>query len=100
VRFTAPADNSGGKVVRYQIKCAKLPIVAYDEYDFAQDDGLKRNFWRAANLWDEPMPSRPGTMEQFTVSGVPSASQLYFVVVSYDDSNNRSKLSNIYLSSK
>ncbi len=98
VRFTTPADIGGGKVVRYQVKCAELPIVAYDEYDFARDDGIKRNFWRATNVQGEPLPSEPGTAEQFIVSGVPSAGQLYFVVVSYDDSSNRSALSNMALS--
>ena len=97
VRFTTPADVGGGKLVRYQVKCAELPIVAYDEYDFALDDGVKRNLWRATNVQGEPLPSEPGTAEQFIVSGVPGADQLYFVVVSYDDSSNRSELSNLAL---
>jgi hypothetical protein len=95
VSFTAPADVGGGKVVRYQVKCAGLPIVAYDEYDFARDDGVKRNFWRAINLRGEPRPSAPGTKEQFAVEGVPDTAPLYFVVASFDDSNNCSTLSNL-----
>jgi len=95
VSFTAPSDVGGGKVARYQVKCAEHPLVAYEDYDFARDDGLKRNFWRAANVSGEPPPSSPGTKEQFTVTEVPKARTLYFVVVSYDDSHNRSALSNL-----
>lgn len=95
VRFTAPADKSGRKVVRYQVKYAELPILSYDDYDFARDDGLNRNFWRAANAKGEPSPSSPGQREEFVVTGVRQAEPLYFVVVSYDDSGNRSLLSNI-----
>jgi len=95
ISFTSPADVGQGKVARYQAKCAELPIVDYDAYDFARDDRLKRNFWRGANLKGEPAPALPGEREQFKVTGVPAAKQLYFVVVSYDDSNNRSALSNL-----
>lgn len=94
VRFTAPADAGGGKVLRYQVKCAELPIVGYEDYDFARDDGLKRNFWRATNLNGEPSPSSPGKREEFVVTGVPDSEPLYFALVSRDDSNNRSLLSN------
>lgn len=95
VRFTAPSDLGGGKVVRYQVKCAELPMVAYEDYDFALDDGQKRNFWRALNVTGEPRPSEAGKAEQFTVEGVPAKKTLYFAVVSFDDLNNRSALSNV-----
>lgn len=93
VRFTAPADRGGGRVVRYRLKCAELPIVDYDDYDFARDDGAKRNFWRAANLRGEPAPKAPGSREEFAVEGVPEAAEVYFVAVSLDDAGNRSPLS-------
>ena len=38
VSFTAPAD-AGGPVVRYQVKCDALPIVPYERFDIAKDDG-------------------------------------------------------------
>lgn len=96
IRFTAPKDVGGGKVVRYQAKCAELPIVSYDEFDYARDDGLKRSFWRAINLKGEPQPGAPGAKEQFVVTGVPTdAPRLFVVVASYDDSHNRSALSNL-----
>jgi hypothetical protein len=94
IRFTAPADAGGGKVVRYQVKCAELPVVATDDYDFARDGGVKRNWWRAANVQGEPAPKAPGEKENFVVIGVPDAKVLHFVVAAYDDSNNRGGLSN------
>ncbi len=94
VRFTAPADAGGGNVSRYQVKCAELPIVAYDDYDFARDDGAKRSWWRAANVQGEPTPKGPGEREAFVVTGVPDAKVLHVVVAAYDDSGNRGGLSN------
>ena len=98
ITFTAPRDTGGGRLTRYQVKCAELPIVDYDEYDFARDDGKKRNFWRAANLTGEPQSSKPGTQERFIVAGVPEKPLLYFVVASYDEASNRSPLSNVVAS--
>ncbi len=98
VRFTAPRDRGGGRVVRYQLKYARLPIVDYPDYDFAQDDGKKRNFWRAANATGEPTPQEPGRSERFILS-LPkeelTSEKLYFCIVSYDEQNNRSGLSNL-----
>jgi hypothetical protein len=48
----------------------------------------------AANLKDEPAPQAPGANENFTVSGV-SANAKFFAAVSFDDSSNRSALSNV-----
>lgn len=94
VTFTVPRDRGGGTLAGYQVKCAVLPIVSYEEYDHGRDDGLKRSFWRATNLDGEPLPGAPGTREKFTVRGVPEAGRLYFVVVTRDESGNRSALSN------
>lgn len=94
VRFTAPLD-AGGKVARYQVKAAALPIVPYDQWDSARDERLKRNWWRAANLSGEPAPATPGTKERFTVTSLPAGKPLYFAVVSFDDSSNRSAISNV-----
>ncbi len=91
IRFTAPSDRGGGKVARYQVKCSELPLASYDDFEFARDNGKKRNFWRATNLTGEPAPSGPGTLEAFVVTGVPNVTKLYFGVVSYDDSHNRSQ---------
>jgi hypothetical protein len=95
IRFTAPVDRGGGEVVSYQLKCAALPIVSYADYDFARDDGVKRNFWRATNLAGEPHPAGPNAKEEFVVEDIPAARPLFFVVVSVDDSANRSMLSNL-----
>ena len=95
VRFTAPADAGGGKVARYQVKVAELPIVAYEQWDYARDVGKKRNWWRAVNCKGEPTPSKPGTPERFVVTGAPVASPLHVAVRAFDDSDNRSAMSNV-----
>ncbi|MBN2477397.1 MAG: hypothetical protein JXB62_22520 [Pirellulales bacterium] len=92
VHFTAPGDLGGGRVVRYQLKVATLPIVPYEEFDYARDAGRKRNWWRAVNCEGEPAPSEPGAAERFIVTGVPSAPALHFTVRSFDDSQNRSAI--------
>lgn len=95
VRFTAPADP-GGRVARYQVKCADLPIVDDPDFDFARDSGVRRSFWRAVNVAGEPPPKTAGSSEDFEVTGVPAGTALlHFVVVSFDDSGNRSGLSNL-----
>jgi len=95
VRFTAPVDRGGGRVVGYQVKVSRLPIVPYQSWDFARDEGKRRNWWRAANCHGEPAPSPPGTEECFVVSGIPQAEELYFAIRSFDDSHNRSPISNL-----
>jgi len=99
VSFTAPGDAGGGKVARYQVKCSEEPIVSYEEYlklfNNARDEEKARcNWWMAANLRGEPKPKAPGARESFTVSGVPAGAK-HFAVRSFDDSRNRSALSNV-----
>ncbi len=94
VTFTAPADEGGGKVTRYQVKCSKLPILPYEKWDYARDSGKQRNWWRAVNLAGEGQPKSPGAKESFTVTGVPADAK-YFAVRSFDDSWNRSAMSNV-----
>ncbi len=106
IAFTAPADRvptprvgmgaaTRAGVVRYQVKCASLPILPYEEFDYARDKGKKRNWWRAVNLQGEPAPGSPGTVARFTVTGVPEGEVLHFAVRSFDDAGNRSHLSNV-----
>ncbi len=94
VSFTAPEDQGGGRVVRYQVKCSELPILPYEEWNYVRDSGKKRNWWRAVNLKGEPQPKAPGAKESFTVAGVPAKAK-YFAVRSFDDSSNRSTISNL-----
>jgi hypothetical protein len=97
VSFTAPADEGGGKAVRYQVKCSDKPLVAYEKFlDLWKEnkDATVTNWWMAANLKDEPAPQAPGAKESFTVSGVP-ANAKFFAVASFDDSSNRSAPSNV-----
>ncbi|MCX7590456.1 MAG: hypothetical protein N2255_02400 [Kiritimatiellae bacterium] len=94
VSFTAPADEGGGKVARYQVKCASKPIVDYETFFkkwAANEDVQVENWWMATNLAGEPRPSEPGKPERFTVTGVPAGTK-FFAICSFDDSNNRSPL--------
>ncbi len=100
VRFTAPGDAGGGRSVRYQVKIARLPIVPYEEFDFARDAGKNRNWWKAVNCQGEPAPAKQGTLERFVVTGVPSDAALHFAVRSFDQSNNRSPISNLAVTRK
>jgi len=97
VAFTAPADEGGGRVARYQLKCSDRPIVSYEAFLkawAANEDAKVCNWWMAANLAGEPEPKAPGTAESFTVSGIPPGAK-HFALCSFDDSSNRSALSNV-----
>jgi hypothetical protein len=95
VQFTAPADAGGGHVARYQVKAAVLPIAPYEDWDYARDFGKRRNWWKAVNLTGEPKPGPPGAKERFVVSGLPAGETLYLAARSFDDSENRSAMSNV-----
>jgi hypothetical protein len=96
ITFTAPADP-GGSVARYQVKCSDRPLVSYERFrkhwaDFT--DGTVTNWWMGANLEGEPAPKKAGARERFVLTGVPEGAA-YFAVRSYDDSSNRSAMSNV-----
>jgi hypothetical protein len=48
----------------------------------------------ATNLAGEPAPKGPGAKESFEVTGVPEGAK-HFAVRVFDDSNNRSAISNV-----
>ena len=97
VSFTAPADAGGGRVTRYQVKCSDREIVEYEAflkiYNGHKEAGYC-NWFLAANLAGEPAPKAPGSKESFTVSGVPAGAK-FFAVRAFDDSSNRSAISNV-----
>ena len=97
VSFTAPKDTSG-RVARYQVKVAMMPILPYEQWDYCRDSGVKRNWWRATNCAGEPVPKSAGSKEKFVVTNVPDAigRPLFFAVRSFDDSHNRSAISNVF----
>lgn len=97
IRFTTPL-NIDGKVVKYQVKVANMPILPYKQWDYRRDSGVKRNWWRAINCDGEPKPKQPGDKEDFVVMNVPDVpgQVLFFAVRSFDDSGNRSKISNVF----
>jgi hypothetical protein len=97
VTFTSPADEGNGKVVRYQVKCSDKPIVEYEKFLelFKENkDADVVNWWMAGNVTGEPAPSASGRKESFTVAGL-STGAVHFAVVSFDESSNRSALSNV-----
>ena len=62
---------------------------------YAANEGASVTNWcMAMNLNEEPPPKEAGTKESFVVAGV-SADAKYFAVRSFDDSNNRSAISNL-----
>ncbi|MBA4389077.1 MAG: hypothetical protein C0404_13935 [Verrucomicrobia bacterium] len=94
VTFTAPADEGGGTVARYQVKCSDRPIVSYEDFLkawSANTDEKVMNWWMAANLTGEPKPGAAGSKENFEVKGMPAGAK-HFAVCSFDDSQNRSRL--------
>jgi hypothetical protein len=106
ISFTAPKDQ-GGKVARYQVKCSDKPLLDYESYlklfNENKDEEQKYcNWWMGDNVQGEPTinvpgtsaPKTPGSKESFVVSGVPADAK-YFAVVSFDDSSNRSGISNV-----
>lgn len=98
--WKAPVDKGGGKVVRYQLKYAELPIDDYPvdgEYwrKNWKDGNITVTYWNMAkNVLGEPVPSTPGATEKMTVN-LPAGKKLWLGVRSFDDSHNRSALSNI-----
>ncbi len=84
-------------MVRYQVKCSDKPIVDYQAFlkRFAANrEATATNWWLAANLAGEPAPKAPGTKESFTVTGAPAGAR-YFALCAFDDSSNRSAISNV-----
>ena len=98
--WTAPGDEGGGTPMRYQVKWAEKPLVGYiqtsDEYRAHFKNGaLDVTYWTfATNVAGEPAPQKKGAKETMTLS-VPAGKTLYFGVRMFDDSHNRSPMSNV-----
>jgi hypothetical protein len=97
--FTAPADEGGGKVAKYQVKYAETPM---DDYPVDgehwrrnwHDSKVTVTYWNfAKNVIGEPAPQAAGKAEKFNVE-IPVGKK-YIAVRSFDDSHNRSKMSNV-----
>ncbi len=92
--WSAPADAGGGKVARYQVKYAEKPLKDYPDVNY-REEFRKICYWNMArNVLGEPKPAAPGAAEKVTVT-VPAGKKLFLAVRSFDDSSNRSKLSNV-----
>ncbi|MCG3178791.1 MAG: hypothetical protein BIFFINMI_01121 [Phycisphaerae bacterium] len=94
--FTGPADAGGGKVASYQLKFSDKPIVSYEAFlplYAAGKDNAVTNWFLAGNVAGEPAPATAGLKVSLTVE-VPEGAK-YFALVSFDDSSNRSDISNV-----
>ena len=99
ITWTAPADEGGDALMRYQIKWSEKPLVNYlqpgDEYrSHFKNGALDVTYWTwAKNVAGEPDPQTKGKKETMTLS-VPTGKTLHFGIRSYDTSHNRSPMSN------
>ncbi len=92
--WTAPADEGGGKVARYQLKWAEKPVKDYLDVNYREESD-KVCYWNmATNVAGEPAPQAPGAAEKMTVT-VPAGKTLHFALRSFDDSSNRSKVGSV-----
>jgi hypothetical protein len=97
--WTAPGDEGGGKPAFYQVKWSEKPLVDYlepgDEYrSHFKNSALDITYWTSAvNVAGEPVPQAKGAKEKMTLK-VPAGKTLCFGVRTFDDSHNRSKVSN------
>lgn len=82
--WTAPGDNgSQGTASAYDIRYKTTPI------------NNNSDFNSAVQLIGEPAPGAPGTLQGFTVMGLPAEATLYFAIKTLDEVPNTSALSNI-----
>lgn len=97
VTFTAPADTGGGNATRYQLKYADKEIVDYEtflaRYNNFEDENVC-NWFLAYNVDGEPTPQKAKTKERFIIKNIPETG-IYFAIRTFDDSSNRSPISNI-----
>ncbi len=93
LEWKAPSDNSG-KAAAYQVKWAAMPIKEYKGYNYLEDEGKIRCWWRAHNVDGEPVPGNPGKKETFVINDLPSGS-LWFAIRSDDAEMNQSDISNV-----
>jgi chitodextrinase len=82
VSFTAPGDDgTRGTATRYDLRYADTALTASN---FAQA--------RAAAV---PAPQAAGTLQQAVITGLPLGKTVYVGLVTYDERNNASPLSNV-----
>jgi hypothetical protein len=92
--WTAPADAGGGRLARYQVKYAEKPLKDYVDVNYREEFRTVAYWNIATNVLGEPQPAAAGAAQKMTVTA-PAGKKLFFAVRSFDDSSNRSKLSNV-----
>lgn len=83
VRWTAPGDDGVvGTAARYDLRVSTALITS-------------ATFAQATSVAGLPAPAPSGTAQLFTVAGLTLGKTYYLAIVSYDDRNNASPLSNV-----
>ncbi|MEE9442367.1 MAG: T9SS type A sorting domain-containing protein [candidate division Zixibacteria bacterium] len=81
--WTAPGDD-------WNLGLANRYIIAYST------DTLTAENWQSADLWDTPPnPVQSGNQQTVTLTGLIEAQEYWVAVVSIDESNNESEISNV-----
>ena len=84
-------------MAQYQLKWSDRPIVDYTNFLAAfnsHTDHQVESWWMAKNVSGEPPPLPSRTLVRFTLPALPQGAR-YFALVSFDDSMNRSPMSNL-----
>lgn len=83
LRWTAVGDDSlTGTATSYDIRYSAVPITA-------------ANWATATQVSGEPAPAAPGTVTNYTVSGLSRQTSYYFAMKVVDDAGNPSAISNV-----
>jgi hypothetical protein len=75
ITFTSPAERGGGTLAEYQVKYDTVPIVKYEDFDFANDyifpsNGVKKvPWWYARNVSGESDPVGAGITSLSIIAG-------------------------------
>ncbi|MGB9561588.1 MAG: fibronectin type III domain-containing protein, partial [bacterium] len=81
--WTAPGDDGHmGRCTRYELRYSTFPIT-------------ELNWATTHELSDPPEPLNAGLTQYYTVNGLSPGTLYYFAVRSYDDTGNRSGISNV-----
>lgn len=90
--WSALADAGGGKVARYQVKYAEMPIKDDMNVNY-REEFRSVTYWNlAANVLGEPVPSAAGKRETMTLD-IPAGKTLHIAIRAFDNSNNRGPMS-------
>lgn len=83
ISFSAPGDDKNiGQAKNYELR--------YSQKTINED-----NFWQATKISDMPKPDMAGTKQKIIVSDLEPGETYYFALVSFDEAENFSEISNV-----